>query len=91
MLVYSGQFANGFEHGTGKRSYKDGSVYEGRFRFGRRDGPGVLVYPNGTIQKVDPVHRLCFLTPTIGNLPGCTDDAREASSSGERQSTTRSP
>lgn len=25
----------------------------GRFRFGRRDGPGILVYPNGTIQKVN--------------------------------------
>lgn len=31
--VYSGQFANGFEHGIGKRSYKDGSHYEGLGNF----------------------------------------------------------
>ena len=28
-VVYVGQFANGFEHGTGTKTYRDGSVFEG--------------------------------------------------------------
>jgi hypothetical protein len=27
--VYEGQFANGFEHGEGKKTYTDGSKFEG--------------------------------------------------------------
>lgn len=61
--MYVGQFANGFEHGTGTKTYRDGSIFEGanilmtaitdvgRFRFGRRDGPGVLRLANGQVQK----------------------------------------
>lgn len=29
VLVYEGQFANGFEHGEGKKTYSDGSSFEG--------------------------------------------------------------
>ena len=38
-------------HGTGRRSYPDGSVYSGDFRFGMCNGNGFLKYPNGDYEN----------------------------------------
>ena len=48
---YEGQFALGLEHGMGKKTFTDLSVFEGRFRFGVRDGPGVLTHADGKRQR----------------------------------------
>ena len=47
--VYTGEFAKGYEHGSGKVEYRDGSRFEGRFRFGKKDGPGVLTTAEGEV------------------------------------------
>ncbi len=49
---YTGEWADGYEHGVGTRTYvSDGSSFEGRFRFGRRDGLGVLTLSGGKEEK----------------------------------------
>jgi hypothetical protein len=46
-----GEFAKGYEHGSGEMTYKDGSVYQGKYRYGRRDGPGIFITADGTKSK----------------------------------------
>ena len=66
---YDGEFAKGFEHGQGHKTYlsKEGqSSFTGRFRFGRKDGPGTMVHVDGTTEKgtfLDPTEKYTEKSP----------------------------
>ena len=41
---YTGEFKNGYPHGTGKYSWKNGDWYEGAWKKGQREGQGIMHY-----------------------------------------------
>jgi len=45
---YEGMWKDGWEHGVGKYTWADGSVYRGDWVEGKRSGQGVYAWPNGS-------------------------------------------
>ena len=45
---YEGEIINGEANGKGKKTYKDGRIFEGLFKNNKREGEGILIRPDGT-------------------------------------------
>ena len=48
--VHSGEFALGREHGQGRRTYPDGSVFEGEYNRGVVEGRGTFQFADGSTE-----------------------------------------
>merc|ERR1711871_1237358 len=49
--VYDGEWKDGLQAGTGKKTWADGSFCEGHWVAGKMEGNGREVYPNGDIYE----------------------------------------
>jgi hypothetical protein len=47
VILYTGQWKNDVQNGTGKLTKKNGDVFEGQFRNGKVDGDVSIHYANG--------------------------------------------
>jgi len=57
--LYSGQWLEGMQHGTGKYYFNTGASYCGTFECGKRQGKGRYLHPDGVVDILFYINDVC--------------------------------